>query len=63
MELSTEGKGLGGGGQKTIFNREHEYLSSLGAVGVFFVVVVFLLWLLEQSGREEGEVGGPEEPS
>ncbi len=58
LDLSTGGKGLGEG-KKTSFNREHEYLSSLGAVGFF---CLFLL-LEQRIGGEEGEVGGPEEPS
>lgn len=32
------------GGQKTSFNREHEYLSSLGAVGFLFASGAADMW-------------------
>lgn len=51
LDLSTEGEG----GQKTHFNREHEYLSSLGGLGFLFASGAADMWV-------EGEVGGLEEP-
>lgn len=40
LELSTEGEG----GQKTRFNREHEYLSSLGGVDFLFASGAADMW-------------------
>lgn len=56
LELSTEGKGLGWG-TKDKFEQKHEYLSSLGAVGV-----CFCFWSSGYVGRRV-KLGGPEEPS